>query len=169
MSRKFAVLFVCLGNICRSPLAEAAFRAEAERVGLDAEVASAGTADWHEGKAPDPRSRAVARRNGMDIDHYQARQVKPTDFERFTHIVAMDDDNLAALEALRPAGAAAEISLMMAHAGRPGQAVDDPYYGEEAGFDVTWAHVSAAARGLAERLAGDDSRTLSIAASTGGA
>src|SRR5690606_3442608 len=112
--------------------AEAAFRAEAQRLGLEVEVDSAGTADWHEGKAPDPRSRTVARRNGVDIDHYKARQVRREDFERFTHIVAMDSDNLAALEALRPANSGAEISLMMAHAGRPGQAVDDPYYGDAA-------------------------------------
>jgi protein-tyrosine phosphatase len=149
---KFAVLFVCLGNICRSPLAEAAFRLEAERLGLTVAVDSAGTGDWHQGHPPDPRARAVARRNGVDIEGYRARQVRADDFVRFTHIVAMDGENLANLERLKPAGAQAELSLMLHHAGRSGQSVEDPYYGGDDGFDVTWADVSAAARGLAQAL-----------------
>lgn len=149
---KIAVLFVCLGNICRSPLAEAAFRMEAERLGLAVEVDSAGTGDWHQGHAPDHRAQAVARRNGVDIGGYRARQVRAEDFARFTHLVAMDGDNLANLERLRPPGARAELSLMLEHAGRAGEPVEDPYYGGEDGFDVTWADVSAAARGLAQAL-----------------
>ena len=151
---KIAVLFVCLGNICRSPLAEAAFRLEAGRLGLAVEVDSAGTGDWHRGHPPDHRAQAAARRNGVDIGGYRARQVRAEDFVRFTHIVAMDPDNLANLERLRPPDAQAELSLMLAHAGRAGEPVEDPYYGGDDGFDVTWADVSAAARGLAERLAG---------------
>ena len=151
---KIAVLFVCLGNICRSPLAEAAFRMEAERLGLTAEVDSAGTGDWHAGEPPDRRAQAVARRIGVDIGDYRARQVKADDFARYTHIVAMDADNLVNLERLRPPDAQAELSLMLDHAGRAGEPVEDPYYGGDDSFDVTWADVSAAARGLAERLAG---------------
>ena len=113
---KIAVLFVCLGNICRSPLAEAAFRMEAERMGLAVEVDSAGTGDWHRGEPPDRRAQATARRNGVDIGGYRARQVKVEDFVRYTHIVAMDADNLANLERLRPPDAQAELSLMLAHA-----------------------------------------------------
>lgn len=150
---KIAVLFVCLGNICRSPLAEAAFRMEAERLELAVEVDSAGTGDWHRGEPPDRRAQAAARRNGVDIGGYRARQVRAEDFGRYTHIVAMDADNLADLERLRPPGARAELSLMLEHAGRAGEAVEDPYYGGDDGFDVTWADVSTAARGLAERLA----------------
>ncbi|MFT4955246.1 MAG: protein-tyrosine phosphatase [Brevundimonas sp.] len=149
---KVAVLFVCLGNICRSPLAEAAFRQEAERRGLAVAVDSAGTGDWHQGHAPDHRAQAVARRNGVDIGGYRARQVRAEDFDRFTHIVAMDPDNLADLERLRPPGARADLSLMLEHAGRAGEPVEDPYYGGDDGFDVTWADVSAAARGLAQAL-----------------
>lgn len=149
---KIAVLFVCLGNICRSPLAEAAFRMEAERMGLAVEVDSAGTGDWHRGEPPDRRAQATARRNGVDIGGYRARQVTAEDFARYTHIVAMDADNLANLERLRPPGAQAELSLMLAHAGRPGAPVEDPYYGGDDGFDVTWADVSAGARGLAQAL-----------------
>ncbi|MFN4297815.1 MAG: low molecular weight protein-tyrosine-phosphatase [Brevundimonas sp.] len=149
---KIAVLFVCLGNICRSPLAEAAFRLEAERLGLAVDVDSAGTGGWHQGEPPDPRAQAVARRNGVDIGGYRARRVRGDDFDRFTHIVAMDGENLANLERLRPPGAQAELSLMLDHAGRAGEPVEDPYYGGDDGFDVTWADVRAAARGLAQAL-----------------
>jgi protein-tyrosine phosphatase len=147
-----SVLFVCLGNICRSPLAEAAFRAEAERLKLDVEIDSAGTGGWHAGDPPDPRAQATARRHGIDISGYRGRQVTAADFRRFTYIVAMDADNLANLRRLAPADATAELSLMLDHAGRPGQSVADPYYGEDAGFEVTWSEVSAGAAGLAQTL-----------------
>jgi protein-tyrosine-phosphatase len=104
--RKAAVLFVCLGNICRSPLAEAAFRAEVVRIGLDIEVDSAGTGDWRLGKPPDRCAQAVANRYGIDISFYSARQVTRQDFQRFSHIVALDLQTLAALEAMRPPTAA---------------------------------------------------------------
>ncbi|KQP14673.1 low molecular weight protein-tyrosine-phosphatase [Methylobacterium sp. Leaf93] len=149
---KPAILFVCLGNICRSPLAEAAFRLEAERAGLDAEVDSAGTGGWHAGEPPDPRAQAVARRNGVDISGYRARQVEPADFARFSHIVALDGDNLAVLRRLRPKEGAA-LSLLLDHVpGRRGEAVADPYYGADAGFDATWADVTLAARHLVRAL-----------------
>ena len=150
---KKSVLFVCLGNICRSPLAEAAFRAEAERLGLDVDVDSAGTGSWHVGEPPDPRARAVARRNGLDIGHLRARQVEPEDFRRFDWIVAMDTDNLARLRAMQPAGALAELSLLLDHVpGREGSAVADPYYGGAEHFDATWADVAEGARELARKL-----------------
>lgn len=150
-----AILFVCLGNICRSPLAEAAFRVEAARLGLQAEVDSAGTAGWHAGKPPDPRACAVARRNGIDITGYRARQVAAADFDRFSHVVALDHDNLAVLKRLRRPEARAELSLLLDHVeGRAGQAVADPYCGGPEGFDITWADVTAGARGLARKLAG---------------
>lgn len=150
-----SVLFVCLGNICRSPLAEAAMRAEAGRLRLDVHIDSAGTGGWHAGDPPDPRARAVARKHGIDIAHYQARQVTRADFRRFTHIVALDADNLRDLRRLAPSDATAQLSLLLDHApGREGQAVADPYYGDEAGFDVTWADVTLAAAGLARGLHG---------------
>ena len=149
MTRTPSILFVCLGNICRSPLAEAALRAEAERQGIAVEVESAGTGDWHAGDPPDPRARAVARRNGVDIGHLRARQVTPEDFSRFTHVIALDHENLRVLEARRPATATARLSLLLDHvAGRQGEAVTDPYYGDEAGFDQTWADVTEGARAL---------------------
>ncbi|MCW2370528.1 protein-tyrosine-phosphatase [Sphingobium sp. B11D3D] len=78
-----AILFVCLGNICRSPLAEAAFRHEASLAGLDVTADSAGTGDWHVGRPPDPRAQATALRHGIDISTYRARQIGPADFQRF--------------------------------------------------------------------------------------
>jgi len=153
------ILFVCLGNICRSPLAEAAFRAEAARVGLDAEADSAGTGDWHHGEQPDKRAVAVASRNGVDISGLRARQVRPEDFERFDHVLALDGNNLADLEAVRPAGSRATLSLLLDHVpGREGEAVADPYYGGDGHFDITWRDVTEAARALAEELAKEPTR-----------
>ena len=150
-----AILVVCLGNICRSPLAEAALRAEAAAAGLDLLVDSAGTGHWHVGDAPDPRAQAVARQHGHDISGYRARQVSADDFRRFTHVLALDRDNLTALRQLRPADATAELALLMdVVPGREGSDVTDPYYGGEAGFDITWRDVSAAARALVARLGG---------------
>ncbi|HEX2764589.1 MAG TPA: low molecular weight protein-tyrosine-phosphatase [Allosphingosinicella sp.] len=149
-----SVLFVCLGNICRSPLAEAAFRREAQRLGLDVEIDSAGTGDWHIGHPPDPRAAAVAARNGVDISALRARQATPEDFRRFDHIVALDAKNLGDLERLRPADGKARLSLLLDHVeGRAGEAVADPYYGEEAHFDAAWADVAAGAEGLARKIA----------------
>ena len=151
-----SVLFVCLGNICRSPLAEAAFRQEVGRRGIEVEIDSAGTGSWHIGDPPDRRAQAVAMRHGVDIGGYRGRQVKPDDFRRFTHVVALDRANLADLRALRPADATAELLLLLdAVEGRQGKSVADPYYGDDADFDVTWADAVAGARGLADRIAGE--------------
>ena len=148
------LLFVCLGNICRSPLAEAAFRAEAARIGLEAEADSAGTGGWHRGEPPDRRAIAAARRGGIDISDLRARQVRPEDFERFDHVVALDDENLADLRAIRPEGSRASLSLLLDHVpGREGETVADPYYGEDSHFDITWRDVTEAARALADKLA----------------
>jgi protein-tyrosine phosphatase len=154
-----SVLFVCMGNICRSPLAEAALRAEAARRGLDVEIDSAGTGGWHAGEPPDARAIAAARRNGVDIAGQRARKVSRADFDRFDHIVALDAENLADLEALRPAGGRARLSLLLDHVpGREGKGVADPYYGGDAHFDATWRDVTAGARGLAEALQKETTR-----------
>jgi protein-tyrosine phosphatase len=151
-----SILFVCLGNICRSPLAEGALRVEAARLKLDLIVDSAGTGNWHAGEPPDARAVAVAARHGVDISGLRARQVRRADFRRFTHVIALDYNNLADLRRLAPPDAAAELSLLLDHVpGREGQAVADPWFGDATGFDTTWADVTAGARALAERFTRD--------------
>lgn len=151
-----SVLFVCLGNICRSPLAEAAMRRAVAERGLDISVDSAGTGDWHVGSPPDRRAQAVARRHGIDIGGYRARQVEIADFTRFTHMVALDEENFRDLEAVRPAGATARLSLLFDHVpGREGQGVADPYYGGPEGFERTWEEVTLGAMALLDALAGE--------------
>lgn len=148
-----SVLFVCLGNICRSPLAEAALREEARRLGLDLTIDSAGTGNWHAGEPPDPRAIAAARRNGVDISGQRARQVCAQDFFDFSEIVALDRSNLRELSQIAPEGATARLSLLLDHVpGREGQSVDDPWYGDDEDFDLTWGEATAAARGLAAAL-----------------
>jgi protein-tyrosine phosphatase len=149
-----SVLFVCLGNICRSPLAEAAMVEAARARGLDLRVESAGTGDWHLGHPPDNRAQAIAAAHGVDIAGHRARLVTPADFYQFDDIIALDGKNLADLEAMRPADATASLSLLLDHVPeRHGQPVADPYYGEDAGFATTWADVVAGAGHLADEIA----------------
>lgn len=155
-----SVLFVCLGNICRSPLAEAALRAEAERRGVTLEIDSAGTGDWHVGHAPDRRAQAVARAHGIDISAYRARQVTVADFDRFDAIIALDPQNLSNLTRMRPDDARATITLLLDHVpGRAGQAVADPYYGDDAGFETCWSDVSKGAAGLIDTITAQAQRS----------
>lgn len=150
---KPAILFVCLGNICRSPLAEGAFRAAAEKAGLEAEADSAGTADYHVGSPPDPRSIEEASKHGIDISGYAGRQLAVEDFDRFTHIFAMDHQNLANIDALRPEGSRAHVSLLMDLVpGREGAAIADPYHDGEEQFEYTWQDVDTAAQALVAQL-----------------
>jgi protein-tyrosine phosphatase len=131
------ILFVCLGNICRSPTAEGVFRkyladsALADKVSVE----SAGTADWHTGKGPDPRTCEAALKRGYDLSKLQARQATAEDFHNFDLILAMDKSNLANLEALRPANSRAELDLLLQRYDLPRSEVPDPYYGGEQGFE----------------------------------
>ena len=148
-----AILFVCLGNICRSPLAEGAFRARATAAGLDLRIDSAGTGDWHVGRPPDPRAQAIAKANGVDIGALRARQVHAGDFTRFSHIFAADQSNLSNLRRLAPEPSPAELALLLDLVkGREGQAVADPYYGGPEDFAQSWADVDGAAQALVARL-----------------
>ncbi|WP_430514037.1 low molecular weight protein-tyrosine-phosphatase [Pannonibacter phragmitetus] len=146
-----SVLFVCLGNICRSPLAEGAFRKVVEDLGAKNRVLidSAGTGGWHQGEAPDPRSIAVAARHGIDISAQRARQVVKTDFSRFEHILAMDSSNLTNLRKLSPAEAPASIRLFLE---TDETDVPDPYYGGPAGFETVFRMVMKGAEDLAAEL-----------------
>lgn len=153
-----SVLFVCLGNICRSPLADGIFRALARDAGIDVNVDSAGTGDWHVGHAPDHRAQAEAVRRGLDISELRARQVQTDDFWVFDHIIAMDSQNLADLVAMRPRDSTAALSLLLDHADVGPCDVPDPYYGGEEGFAETFQLVELGARGLLAKL-GDQAGT----------
>ena len=144
-----AILFLCLGNICRSPLAEGAARAAFADAGIDATLESAGTGDWHVGHPPDARAQAEARRRGVDISNLRARQLAVDDFRRFDLILAADAANLRDARAIRPADATATLALMLDLVpGRAGESVADPYYGDDGGFAATWDDVSAVASAL---------------------
>lgn len=137
-----AVLLLCLGNICRSPLAEGALRAELARRGLSWTVDSAGTGSWHAGEPPDPRSVAAARRHGVDIGGQRARQLTATDFVAFDYIVAMDRSCLETAEQRRPRGATrarlvAFMPFVPADERRHAD-VPDPYYGGQRDFEEVW-------------------------------
>ena len=159
-TRSIAVLFVCLGNICRSPLAEAALRAIAEREKLNIVVDSAGTGDWHIGHPPDARAQEVAQKLGrLSIGSLQARQVSAKDFDRFDHILAMDASNFRDLRTMQPPGSKAQLSMFLDYlSGNEGGSVADPYYGDGADFEACWRQVSAAAEGfVADRRASTSS------------
>jgi protein-tyrosine phosphatase len=150
-----SILFVCLGNICRSPLAEAAMREAAAQAGIAVEVDSAGTGEWHAGNPPDPRSVAEAAKHGIDISGYKARRVRGEDFRRFDHMLALDPQNLRDLMAIAPGDTSATLALVMDFVpGRAGEGVCDPYYGDAADFEAVWRDVSAAAEALVEVLRG---------------
>lgn len=146
---RVAILFLCLGNICRSPLAEGAARAAFARAGIAATLDSAGTGDWHVGHPPDPRAQDEARRHGIDISTLRARQLRRRDFHDFDLILAADAANRRDALALRPPEAAARVALMLDFVpGREGEDVTDPYYGADDGFAATWDDVSAVAAAL---------------------
>ncbi len=149
------LLFVCLGNICRSPTAHGVFRAIAAREapGLVTEVDSAGTADYHTGDPPDPRTVRVGALRGYDLSGLRARQVERVDFERFDLLLAMDRANLAALRALAPSTRRERAQLFLEYAGHPAMLeVPDPYYGKEADFERVVDLVEQASRSLVARL-----------------
>jgi protein-tyrosine phosphatase len=151
----YRVLFVCLGNICRSPTAEGVLRhvAAKEAPQLALEIDSAGTADYHIGAPPDPRSQRAARRRGIDIGGLRARQVAADDFARFDLILAMDKDNLRELQALQPRKSHAAVKLFLEYA--PDlrlRDVPDPYYRDAAAFEEVLDLTTAASRGLLAAL-----------------
>jgi protein-tyrosine phosphatase len=149
------ILFVCLGNICRSPTAEVVFRAVASREApdLDLEIDSAGTAGYHVDEPPDRRTRQAASRRGYDMSALRARVVEPKDFEYFDLILAMDRENLRALERRAPAHAHDRLRLFLEFAPEAGVSeVPDPYYGGPNGFEDVLDLIEAASRGLIEHL-----------------
>ncbi|WP_174020877.1 low molecular weight protein-tyrosine-phosphatase [Agrobacterium fabrum] len=152
--KHITVLFVCMGNICRSPLAEGVLTdlADGEGVSDRITVDSAGTGGWHTGDAPDPRSIAMARRHGIDISRQRARQVTRADFEAFDLILAMDENNLANLLQLSPEKHRHKIRLFMDYAAGYRENVPDPYYGAEDGFLDVYNMLLAGCRSLLEKM-----------------
>ena len=148
------VLFVCLGNICRSPSAEGVFRALVEDQGLSETIGvdSAGTSSWHIGQQPDSRAQAAARRRGIDLSTLRCRQVKPADFETFDYVIGMDRSNFADLSSLA-AGARDRVHMFLDFAPETGvKEVPDPYYGGDGGFDEVLDLIEAASKGLLEDI-----------------
>jgi protein-tyrosine phosphatase len=149
------VLFVCLGNICRSPTAEGVLRyvAAQEAPNLSIEIDSAGTADYHIGAPPDSRSQRAALRRGIDLSGLRARQVTLDDFARFDLILAMDRDNLRELQAMQPRNSNASIKLFLEYAPELNlHDVPDPYYRDAGAFEEVLDLTSAASRGLLTSL-----------------
>ncbi|MFO1249752.1 low molecular weight protein-tyrosine-phosphatase [Inhella sp.] len=148
------VLFICMGNICRSPTAEGVFRAQVQAAGLaqHIEIDSAGTHDYHVGAPPDARSQEHARQRGYELGGLRARQLVAADFERFDLLLAMDEDNLARAARLATPAQRARLQLFMRYAPGLGTAVPDPYYGGPEGFEQVLDLVEAAGAGLLKTL-----------------
>jgi protein-tyrosine phosphatase len=149
------VLFVCLGNICRSPTAEGVFRSVVEREGLLAhiEIDSAGTHAYHVGAPPDSRSQAAALRRGIDLSRLRGRKATQSDIEQFEYILAMDEENLSHLQTICPPGLEHKLRLFLEFApDRPEREVPDPYFGGEHGFERVLDMIEEASRGLLKHL-----------------
>ncbi|WP_367599086.1 low molecular weight protein-tyrosine-phosphatase [Pseudomonas fulva] len=150
------VLFVCLGNICRSPTAEGVLRHQLQAAGLadQVQVASAGTGDWHVGKAPDSRTLKAALARGYDLSKQRAQQVKVAHFDEYDLILAMDQSNLRDLRALRPSTAVGELDLFLRRYGSALDEVPDPYYGGADGFEQVLDLIETACQALVVEIKG---------------
>ncbi len=155
MSESIQVLFVCLGNICRSPTAHGVFMRHVNEAGLKKRILidSAGTGDWHVGRPPDSRAQKAAKGRGYDLSRLRARQVRPSDFDKFHYILPMDEQNLADLERMRPAWYAGHLGLFLDFAANPDyQEVPDPYYGSNRGFELVLDLIEDASRNLLRHI-----------------
>ncbi|WP_017430594.1 low molecular weight protein-tyrosine-phosphatase [Vreelandella jeotgali] len=148
------VLFVCLGNICRSPSAEGVFRRAVAQAGLEQQITveSCGIGDWHVGHPPDERAQAAAMRRGIDIGGLVARQFSREDFDDFDFILPMDYGNLRDIRGMEPDDHRARIELFLAFAGMPQGEVPDPYYGGDRGFEDVLDMIEEASRGLIDHI-----------------
>ena len=154
--RPVRVLFVCMGNICRSPTAEGVFRHHVNVNNLSTrfEIDSAGTHAYHVGDPPDPRSQAKALEYGIDLSQQRARRVTEEDFRVFDWILAMDCDNLKSLQRIAPGDGSALVTLLLEHGtGTEFDEVPDPYYGGARGFELVYRLIDDACEGLLKKLA----------------
>ncbi|KAI8325711.1 LMWPc-domain-containing protein [Martensiomyces pterosporus] len=148
------VLFVCLGNICRSPMAEAVFAHIVKQRGLSDRflIDSAGTAGYHVGERPDARSVATCKANGVPVNHH-ARQVMSSDFKKFDYVLCMDESNLHDLQRKRPQGSKATAALFGTYSKEKGdRIIEDPYYGGQQGFEHNFEQVTRCSEGLLRSL-----------------
>lgn len=154
IKEKKSVLFVCMGNICRSPTAEGVFRHFVKEAGLEDEidVDSAGTHAYHVGEAPDRRAMAAAERRGVSLAEIQARRVADSDFEKFDYIIAMDEDNQSRLLDQAPEEHRSKVTLFLSHTAGEETEVPDPYYGGAAGFERVLDLVEDASRNFLESI-----------------
>jgi len=152
MSHNTSVLFVCLGNICRSPTAEAVFRHKAEEAGLTLDIDSAGTHGYHIGKAPDKRSQAAGIERGYSFKGLKCRRVDESDFEKYDYILAMDDSNFASLQGMAPTHHQEKIRLLLDFADTDDKEVPDPYYGGKRGFELVLDLIEEASDGLIDYI-----------------
>lgn len=155
MNNMVNVLFVCLGNICRSPTAEGVFRKLVAEANLAAQISadSAGTHAYHIGEPPDRRAQQAAARRGIDLSGLRGRQAVRSDFTEFDYVLAMDEENFANLRALCPTGQEHKLRLFLEFApARREREVPDPYFGGDAGFDRVLDMIEEAARGLIEHI-----------------
>ncbi|MDF2179913.1 low molecular weight phosphotyrosine protein phosphatase [Aliiglaciecola sp. CAU 1673] len=147
-----SILFVCLGNLCRSTTAQAVFEARAAALNLPIKVDSAGTSGYHRGDPPDPRSREAGEARGYSFKGQRSRPVLPEDFERFDLILAMDSRNLRDLHAICPEDLKHKVELFLTYAGHPEQEVPDPYYGGRGGFELVLDMIEDASDALLDKL-----------------
>jgi len=148
------VLFVCMGNICRSPTAQGVFRELVAQQGLadSIQIDSAGTHSYHAGNPPDSRSQSMARQRGIDLSDLRARRFVAADFVEFDYVIGMDHGNLADMRAIRPADASARLQLMLEYSNKYSQEeMPDPYFGDD-GFDLVFDMIDDASRGLLEHI-----------------
>jgi protein-tyrosine phosphatase len=153
--KKTSLLFVCMGNICRSPTAEGVFRAQALAAGIAPSVFidSAGTHAYHVGAEPDARSQLYAKKRGYDLSQQRARQVSANDFVKFDYLLAMDKDNLALLKSACPPEHQHKLALFMQYASNSlADEVPDPYHGGAGGFDIVLDYIEDASKGLIDAL-----------------
>jgi protein-tyrosine phosphatase len=157
MAEPLRLLVVCLGNICRSPMAEGALRTRLRELGLEdrVEVDSVGTGDWHVGHPPDRRAIACAARNNVDIGALRARQLCAADFRRFDHILCADRSTLRNVLAHAPADMRKRCVLLSEFAEQGEMDIPDPYTGGTREFDIAWSLVDGMAQAIATRLAGE--------------